>query len=270
MPTAVRIARGVVTSAISLSIIVIISGCDRFKTADGKSGDVAAYVNKEPIYKHEIKRDIALRAKYDPLFRIMPDTEIDQLDVIIDRKLIVQSAIERGLAREERFVNTIKAFWEQVLIRDFIDYKKKDFADYLFAADDDIGRYYENLSKKVTFKVLKAKDRQRIDAAFQRYLADKDTSKWQTIGPISYEEAASNAILDAFEMGKGEAKIFEDGRNYYLIEASEVEPVTLEPLANLKPAIEKRVTALKERRLFEDWLKDKRKKSAIVIKKEAI
>ena len=255
---------------IFFSVLIILPGCDRFKKTTAKNGDVAAYVNKEPIYEHEIKRDIALRAKYDPMFRIMPDTETDQLDVIIDRKLIVQSSIERGLAREERFVNTIKAFWEQVLIRDFIDYKKKDFADYLFATDDDISKYYGNLSKKVTFKVLKAKDRQRIDAAYQRYLADKDTSRWQTIGPISYEEAASNVILDAFEMGKGEAKIFEDGRNFYLIEASEVEPVTVEALASLKQDIEKRVTALKERRLFENWLKDKRKKSVITIKKENI
>ena len=99
MSTAVKIARGAVTSVIFLSIIVTLSGCDKFKVSRAANGDVAAYVNKEPIYEHEIKRDIALRAKYDPMFRIMPDTETDQLDVIIDRKLIVQSSIERGLAR---------------------------------------------------------------------------------------------------------------------------------------------------------------------------
>src|SRR3989338_287930 len=138
---------------IALSLFLLLSGCGKNHSTADK--EIIAYVNKEPVFAYELRRDIALRAKYDPGFKVTPDTESDQLDVIINRKLIIQAAMEKGLAREDRFVNTIRTFWEQVLIRDFIDYKKKDLQEFLFATDDDIKRYYDRMSEKVTFKLVK-------------------------------------------------------------------------------------------------------------------
>ena len=251
---------------IALSIILALSGCCNVK-ADNKKG-IVAYVNREPIFEHEIKRAIALRAKYDPNFKLTPDAERDELDVIIDRKLIVQSAMEKGLAREESFVNAIRTFWEQVLIRDFVNHKKKELEDYLFAADEDVKRYYENMSYKATFRFLKHKDKRKIEEAYKSYLKDKESLAWQAVGPARYEEVSSGVLLDAFEMAKGQAKIFEDASNFYLVEVAEKEAVEIGPLESLKPDIEKRVAALKERRLFEDWLKDKRRGAKIKMLKQ--
>lgn len=247
-------------------IFISLYGCGKYGTSDKK--DVIAYVNKDPIYKSDLKRDIALRVKLDPTFKISPETESDQLDTIIDRKLIVQYAMEKGLAREERFVNTVRTIWEHTLIRDFIDYKKKEFQDYLFATDDEIRRFYDNMSGKATFKVFKSKDKEKIDEAYRIYLKDKDTSGWQVIGPIVYEDITSTMLIDAFEMDKGEVKRFEDELNYYLVEMAEKERIEIEPLGNLRSEIEKRIIAMKERRLFEDWLKERKRKSKITIDKE--
>lgn len=250
---------------ISIAFFIALNGCGKMVGQAKDKSDIVAYVNKEPIFSHEVKRDIALRAKIDPSFSVTPETTREILDVIIDRKLIVQSAIERGLAREESFVNTIRTFWEQVLIRDFIDYKKKELQDYIFATDDEIRRYYDNMSYKVTFRVLRSRDEKYIDMAYSKYLKDKDSSAWETVGPIGYEELLSSVLLDAFRMAPGEAGKFKDDSNYYVIEVLEKTMVETPPLEELKAGIEKRVSAMKERRLFEDWLKEKRAKSKVRI-----
>jgi hypothetical protein len=109
---------------------------------------IVAYVNKEPIYESELNREIALKARRDPMFKVTPETLSEELENIVNRKLIIQQAMEKGLAREDRFINTIKSFWEQTLIRDFVGYKRKDFQDYLFATEDEIKNYYDSMPGK--------------------------------------------------------------------------------------------------------------------------
>ncbi len=245
-------------------LVVVLSGCGKIADKD----DVIAYVNKDPLYASDLKKAVAMRARLDPSFKITPETEREQLEIIINRKLIVQEAMEKGLAREGRFVDTIKTFWEQTLVRDFIDFKKGEFQDYLFATDEEIKKYYENLSYKVTFKALKVKDRRIAEKAYRKYLNDKDVSGWETIGPVGYGDLTFGVLLDAFEMEEGNAKVLTDEMNYYIVEIAAREKIEIALLDNLKPEIEKRIMLMKERRLFEDWLKEKRKKSKIKINRE--
>lgn len=248
---------------IMLAASLSLSACAKPKAMDK---DVIAYVNKDPIYKSDLKRDIALRAKFDPEFKLTPETESEQLDAMIDRKIIVQYAMESGLAREERFVATIRTVWEHTLIRDFIEYKKKQLADYLFATDDDIKKYYDNMAYRVTFKVFKSRDKAAADAAYAGYLKDKDTSSWLVVGPIGYDDIGPISLLDAFEMGEGEVGRFTDEPNYYIIEVAGKERLELAPLDSVKSEVEKRVISMKEKRLFEEWLKEQKKSSKITIK----
>jgi len=246
-----------------LAISLSLSACAK---SPAKEKDVIAYVNKDPIYKEDLKRDIALRAKFDPAFNLTPETESEQLDAMIDRKIIVQYAMEQGLARDERFVSTIRTIWEHTLIRDFIEYKKRQLQDYLFATDDDIKKYYDNMSYRVTFKVFKSRNKASADVAYNKYLDSKDTSSWQLIGPIGYDDVGPIALLDAFEMGEGEVGRFTDEPNYYIIEVFSKEKLELAPLDSIKEEVGKRVVSMKEKRLFEDWLKEQKKASKITIK----
>jgi hypothetical protein len=122
--------------------LIFLAGCDK---SGGGDRDVIAYVNREPITESELKYDMALKARQDPSFRITPETEAEELDSIIDRKLLIQKAMEKGLAREPKFVNTIRNFWEQTLIRDLVDYKEKD---YVYVTEDEIKNYYDELVEK--------------------------------------------------------------------------------------------------------------------------
>lgn len=243
--------------------LLLFSGC-----AKPPDKEIAAYVNNEPIYASELKREIARKAKSDLTFKLTPEAQREQLENIINKKLIVQAAMKKGLAQEERFVNTIQAFWEQTLIRDFIDYKNKQAQDYIFVTDQDINKYYDALSKRVTFKVLRVKDKRQAEGARKKYLTDKDTSTWQLIGPLGYEEIDSTMLLDSFTSPIGEVKEIEDSANYYLVVVVNKEEVTVKPLGEIKAEIEKRAAILKEKRLFEDWLKESRKKADIKINKE--
>ena len=53
-------------------------------------------------------------------------------------------------------------------------------------------------------------------------------------------------------------------------EVSEKEKHDIAALENIKSEVEKRVTSLKEKRLFEEWLKMRKKNSKIVIKDSSI
>ncbi len=245
-----------------LAVSLSLSACAK---SPAKDKDIVAYVNKDPIYRSDLKRDIALRAKFDPGFKLTPETESEQLDAMIDRKIIVKYAMKSGLAREERFVSTIRMIWEHTLIRDFIEYKKKQLQDYLFATDEDIKKYYENMSFKVIFKVFKTRDKALADAAYTKHLNDKDASSWQLIGPIGYDDVGPIALLDAFEMGEGEVGRFTDEPNYYIIEVAGKEKLEIAPLESIKNEVEKRVISMKEKRLFEDWLKEEKKNSKIKV-----
>jgi hypothetical protein len=244
-----------------ISSLLFLSGCG----GSPKDKGIAAYVNKEPIYASELDREIALKVKQDPSFRVTKEAMRDQLDLMINKKLIIQESMAAGLAREDRFVNTIKGFWEQTLIRDFIDYKNREFKDYLFATEDEIKKYYAKMAKRMTFKVLKSEDKEYIRIAHENFLKDPaESAAWETIGPVVYEDSSA-MLADSFELKEGSAKRFDDEPYFYIVKVEKIEPVTLEPLEVLRPEIEERIIADKERSLFDKWLKEKRKKSRIKI-----
>jgi len=235
-----------------------------------RTEQVVAYVNKEPIFASDLKRSMALKARQDPLMITTPDTEQDQLDMMVDRKLIIQEALRQGLARQDSFVETIKSFWEQNLIREFLDFKKKEFINYLYVTDKEIKKYYDNLGKRVTFKVLKSRDKQRIDDIYGEIKQNKavSTDNWDTVGPVGYDDITSNVLYDAFELPEGQVKIAEDAPYYYLVMVMQKQDVAIKPLEALQPKIEKQILAIKEQRLFDEWLKYERAKAKVEIIKK--
>lgn len=251
--------------------IMLLSGCGGACKSDlPHKEEIIAYVNKEPIYASELKKEIALRARHEPGYKSTAEAEADQLDIMIDRKLIIQEAVSKGLGRQEKFVATIKNFWEQALVRDFIEFKKKEFADYLFATEEEIKKYYGNLGKRITFKVLKSRDKNYIDAVYDEFIKNKeiDTAGWETIGPVGYEDIDSETLSEAFDLPLGGLKKAEDAPDYYIVMVSEKENVELLPLDTLKSQIERRVLAMKEKLLFNKWLKAEREKASVRILKK--
>jgi len=246
-------------------ISVFLYGCQNSGKIDKK--DVAAYVNNEPILNSELKREMALRVRQDPYFKVTPYTEKEQLNLIINRKLITQEAMARGLAKSDKFVNTIKAFWEQTLIRDFLDYKRKEFQDFIFVTEEEVAKYYDNLSSKVTFKVIKSDDKAYIDNLYGRLMNKEDVSDahFETVGPVGYYDIMSPLLSEIFGAPIGEPQKISAPPDYYIVTVEAREKIALEAVENIKDEIEKRIMAAKESRMFENWLKEKKAKSNIKI-----
>ena len=78
-------------------------------------------VNGEKITSSELKKEIVFRKRVDPSFQITPETLSNQIDVMVYRRLLIQEAMRRGLAERDTFVNTLKNFWEQTLIKELMD-----------------------------------------------------------------------------------------------------------------------------------------------------
>ena len=255
---------------VALFFIFSTSGCG--KSEAPKKGDIVGYVNKEPILKSDLKRDLDLRVRMDANFKENPDTTRDSLEHIIDRKLMLQDAVKHGLARDDRFVELVRTFYEEALLKNFIETKSREFKAAVKVTEQDLLEYYENLKKKVVFKVARNRDRGMVDDLYAKLEKNpKDLLvMWETIGPVGYEELASGILADAFTLPAGKFKKFQDANMYYVIMVESEEPRSLAPFESIKDDLVRRVTDLKERRLFEEWMLSARKNAKITFVPESM
>ena len=250
-------------------LLIFTAGCGkRESTVDKKN--VIAYVNKEPIYGSDLTKEIFLRSRSDADYKYNPEIRKELLDIMIDKKIAIQDAMKSGLARTDRFVSTMKAFWEQTLIRDFLEMKKKEFAGKVVVTEEEIKQYYGGLSDKVTFKVLKSKDGAYIDSAYDKLAKKEDISSMplETIGPIGYDEIKSSILMDAFNLPISEAKKYSDPPDHYLIIMYSKEKREVEPFEKVKAEIEKKLFARKEMAVLDEWFEKRRRESDIEMVKQ--
>jgi len=124
--------------------------------ADGQGNLITvAVVNGEPLYVKELNKALAVNLKRDPLSHITPQSLKTYVDLLIDKKLLIQQARKSALDQAERFVDTIKTFWEQTLIRELITLKNNEFDNAVTVSDEAISDYYNKLSRQITCKIAK-------------------------------------------------------------------------------------------------------------------
>lgn len=245
--------------------IFIFSGCAKVKPSE----KVVATVDGEPVYLKNFKRELALRVKQNPSFRITPNTMNEMLDMIIDRKLVIQEAMEKNLSEQQRFVDTIQTFWEQTLVRDFIDYKNEEVEHLIYVTNSEIRDYYEKLKTRMTFNIAKRARLHDIDMLMEK-LKNGETIEWDTTVSLSYEEVPSQALAKAFELPAGEMDIFEEGNMYYLVYVVDKETISVPPLEEAYRDIKEKIAQRKQRLAFNEWLKDKRSESNIKVNKDVL
>lgn len=213
----------------------------------------------------ELDRVLSFKQRKSPNQGITSDIRQEQLDLLIDKKLIVQEAIEAGLTRDENFIAMIKTYWEQALVRNFIDHKRKEFAKEITVTEKDFRDYYKQISKRVTFKVLVGTDKQKAQEMREQLLAGNKLfdGQWKTIGPVGYQDITSDILRKAFNARQGEVLLIEDAPKYYLVLVDQMEEIPQGAFADIEPELKRRVIAIKENQMFDEWLKTKREKSHI-------
>jgi len=157
-------------SIVLLSVTVL--GCGKLPYEKGR---VIATINKEALYVADLKRDIALRMKSDPLFTVTPKTLDTILDTLINRKLLIQEAKKKNLDQTNRFVNTIKIFWEQTLIRDLMLHKDKEVEEQVSVSEKEMRAFYASIAEKGEIPIqpydeMKQKVREMVKSSKKREL----------------------------------------------------------------------------------------------------
>ena len=126
---------------LSVALISIIASCGGQKQHE----EAVATVNGAPVLMKEFQKDLAIYANRNPDFKLDTKSVEDHLDMFIDKQLMIQEAMKMGLAEDERFLETIKRFWEQTLIRELIDAKSSEWRDKLFVTEDEIQNHYQEI-----------------------------------------------------------------------------------------------------------------------------
>ncbi|HBO84793.1 MAG: hypothetical protein A2073_01145 [Deltaproteobacteria bacterium GWC2_42_11] len=246
---------------IFLILTLLIISCEKKR----QDAEVIATVNDAHILLKDFQKDVSAYSRHNPSFKITPDALEEYLKSMIDKKLMIQKAVEMGLSEDERFVETIKTFWEQTLIRELIDAKTKEWADRLFAAEDEIKKEYERMQYAPTIKIVRVKEKDKALIAAEKMKKGEMVDNEMVIGPLLSEDVKTDALYNVFEMDTGDSGVFQDKEGYIAIYVVKKDKVLTAPLKDIYSQIKSNIINRKRQKKMEEWLDEARKSSKIQI-----
>lgn len=118
--------------------VVLLSGC--FRAAQKK--EILATINDYAITREEFEEE----------FRQSPFAREDNyqsrmqfLNVLINRKLILQDAQSQGLDKNQDFLKTVERFWEQSLLKIAMERKAREISGSAFVSDKTVEDVYKKM-----------------------------------------------------------------------------------------------------------------------------
>lgn len=249
-----------------LSASLLTAGCD----AGGKrdASPVVATVDGSPITSDELNRELALRARKDPTFRVTADSVREQLDVLVNRRLLIREAQDRKLTEDARFTQTIQTFWEQTLIRLLMDRVAGELRAASEPTAEEVNGYYSKLSERVTLRVFSSRDAAAVVEAARQLEAGTEVRWQRTLAGVRWDDIRSAPFEEAFALAPGQARIFREGETSLLIQLVSREPNTPPALEEIRPRIAARIKERKERRAFDAWLAARREAADVELAPE--
>ena len=158
-----------------LAALLFLPGC---AARENEETTPIATVDGKPIYLRELRREISNRARQDPTLKVDGKMLDDLVDNLIKRQLIIQEAMDKKMAEEQGFVDTIKAFWEQTLIRDFVNRKNEELDRYVFVTDGEVELYYESIAEKNSNLPPLEEIRDKLKDAITRKKKTEELESW--------------------------------------------------------------------------------------------
>ena len=164
----------VLFAILSVLLIPVFTSCD----GQRQHKDAVATVNGAAVPLQEFKKELAIYANRNPGFKLNAESVEEHLNMFIDKQLMIQEATKMGLAEDERFLETIKRFWEQTLIRELIDAKSREWRGRLFVTEDEILGYYQEMKPGLTPKPLLKDVRDEIRSTILEQKKQKAMEEW--------------------------------------------------------------------------------------------
>lgn len=253
----------VILSLLVISAPVFIAGCSK-----APSGPVVAVVNGTPIPAKDFEKELSLRAAQDPSFQLTPQTLREQLDLMINRKLLIEEAIDRKLSEDDRFKTSIRIFWEQTLIRLLMDSLTKEVEKSVNASDEEVKNYYAKLNSRVSFRIKRNKEKSAVETA-KAELEKGSAVQWdEELGPATFDNLNSPMLEEAFDFKQGESRIFEKDGMFFLVYVPLKETAVPPSFESIRDKIKARIKERKQTAAFENWFNEKKSKADIKMKLE--
>lgn len=154
-------------------IPVFLTACGRCN----KPKDIVARINNYEITKDRFEQEFqgSAYAKADTL-----ESRKEFLNSLINRKLILQDAQQKGLDKTKEFLRMIENFWEQSLLKVALDDKVKEISGSVSVSEKEIKDLYDKMAKD--------------GKADKTYVQAHDQLKWE-IARIKESEAMNNWVL---------------------------------------------------------------------------
>jgi len=242
--------------------LLIFSACGKESEQQRK----VALVNGAPIFLKNYKEEIALISRSNPAFKVTRESLEEQLNTVIDKKLMIQEAVRLGLSDDDQFLKTIKRFWEQTLIRELIGVKSAEWSDHLFATDSEVRSHYERMRYALTLTLATAENSEKAEALREAMKSGRPVDGEETMGPLLLEDIQmSHPLYDAFVLSPGDTKIFQEDSRYSVIRIVKKETIPLTPLPEMYGRLRGDIIAQKQQKALETWLEELRTSSDITV-----
>lgn len=241
--------------------VLLIAACKDKK----QEQKVIATVNKTPVTLAEFEKEIASYSKRQPMLKMTPEAIEDHLKTIIEKKLMIHEAMKKGIAEDERFIDTIKTFWEQALIRELINTKNKEWADRFFVTEDEIQKQYKRMQYKMVVNAVRAADKDEAEAIMKKMKKGEHIEGGETIVPHFCEDTKLLPLQKAFDMKKGDVKFFSSDGKYIVIHVVKKEKNMLPPLKDIQEKIKESLVEQKKQKAMAEWMEELKKSSKINI-----
>lgn len=244
------------------AIIFITLSCN---SGSQKKEDAVATVNDASIAADELKEDVARYSKQNPTQKITPNIVEDRLKNMIEKKLMVQEAVKMNLHQNKKFVEEIKNYWEQSLIRGLVDTKVRQLSAKLFVTDDEIRKEYDRMSVMPLIHAARAKTKQAADDIAKAMREGKPPLAAETLGPLYHENLKGSPLANAFDMEVGEVKAFVAGDEYIVVQVAKKEKVPMPPLEGIYAQIRESLLQQKKQLAVKTWMESVKKSAKITI-----
>jgi hypothetical protein len=238
----------------------------------GREGKVLARVNDAPILLSEFQKEVAIASERDPMLAVSGRELEDMLDGMIERRLMIEEAQKKGLSKDERFLETIKAYWEQTLIRGLIDAKTREWEDSLIVTDGEVRAYYESMGQRLRLMYVKAETEHEAEDALEALREGRGAKAWkgETVDVSAGNIGPESPLRHAFVMKEGEARLVNEDGTYIALKVLKKENGTLPPLNGVYGQIKQMLLEKKRQEAMRDWLKKIKAEARVAIDRDLL
>lgn len=248
-----------------LSILAACGSLAACSSGENRSVAVAT-VNDAPILLKDLREELLKTAERKPAAEYTQSELEARLGVMIDRKLMVQEAVNLGLANDERFLKTIKSFWEQTLIRELVAAKTKEWSETLAVSDDEISALYARMRYKVYVKEAHTPDPRSAEAILGKMRGNAWSKGLVRRGPLFAERVGMyDPLYNVFEMKTGEAAIWPEPGGYLIVMVTKKTRLVLPPLRSVRAETKRYIFEKKKEHAMEAWLVGLKKASRVEV-----